>query len=152
MLDGKKSNVRISPATAELIRRAAARVSAEYREGAKLAVRHRFELGHRRILIFLEASEADVPDVQASLAGFLEACAESGLTVSEVDVRVWGSRMEEADACFASRPPHTAVLAWKERQPASCSTGLVPPIGWSPATSARSGSTAPRTARRPCPA
>lgn len=94
---------------------AAAYVSADNHTGAKLAAQHLFELGHRRILFVLEASEADVPDAQARLSGFLEGCAELGLAVAEDDVRVWGSRMEEADAYFESNPPHTAVIAWNER-------------------------------------
>lgn len=94
---------------------AAAYVSADNYNGAKLAVRHLAELGHRRILFVLEASEAEVPDAQARLAGFLDGCAELGLPTNESDVRVWGNRMEETGEYLRSGPPHTAIIAWNER-------------------------------------
>lgn len=94
---------------------AAAYISADNYGGAKLAVHHLHNLGHEKFLFVLETAEVDVPDAQARLAGFLDACDELGITVEDQDVRIWSRDLHEAISYFNSYPEHTAMITWNER-------------------------------------
>lgn len=94
---------------------AAAYISADNYGGAKLAVQHLHDFGHKRLLFVLETAEVDVPDAQARLAGFLDACAELNIEVQDQDVRIWSHDLHETTAYFQSHPDHTAIITWNER-------------------------------------
>ena len=82
--------------------------------GASMIVHRMVELGHRRILFVLESGEAMTPDAQARLSGFLSACSNLGIEVSEEDVVVWSYEATEFQEWWAAEPAHTAVFAWNE--------------------------------------
>lgn len=98
---------------------ATAYVSSDNFGGAKMAVRHLAELGHTKILFVLEEFEEDVPDSVARLEGFLAGCKDLGIPSGEADVQVWSRDMTEFDQWNATRPPHTAIIAWNERSAAA---------------------------------
>lgn len=90
-------------------------VSCDNEGGVRLAVKHLFDLGHRRILFAMERGEVDTPDAQARLAGFRKAMAAWELPGGAEDVVCWSTEAAELASWLATDPPHTAVLAWNER-------------------------------------
>jgi LacI family transcriptional regulator len=94
---------------------AAAYITSDNYGGARLAVQHLHELGHKHILFVLEEFEVDVPDAQARLSGFIDACTEFGIPCEEGDIRTWSREFNEFNDYLSSKPPHTAIICWNER-------------------------------------
>ncbi len=94
---------------------AAAFITSDNYGGARLAVQHLHELGHKNILFVLEEFEVDVPDAQARLSGFIDACTELDIPCSEGDIRTWNRQLDEFNDYLKSKPPHTAIICWNER-------------------------------------
>jgi LacI family transcriptional regulator len=90
-------------------------VSCDNEAGAKMAVDHLFELGHRRILFVKEAREEQTPDALARFEGFRHALASQEAPFSESDVVVWSRECDEFQSWWQSKPPHTAIFTWNER-------------------------------------
>ncbi|HSI72007.1 MAG TPA: LacI family DNA-binding transcriptional regulator [Fimbriimonas sp.] len=90
-------------------------VSCDNEGGAKLAVDHLVELGHRRILFVKELEEEATPDAVARYEGFRQALRSQELPVYENDFETWSPNCEEFGAWRQSKAPHTAIFAWNER-------------------------------------
>lgn len=98
---------------------ASAYVSCDNAGGARSALQHLMDLGHRRVLFVHEENEVDVPDAQARFTGFVSACRELGLPCSEEDSVVWSRDMREFEDWARSKPDHTALVVWNERSAAA---------------------------------
>ena len=94
---------------------ASAYISSDNYGGAQLAVEHLYANGHRSILFVLEQGEVDVPDAQARLSGFIDACQANGIPCEETDIRIWSKDFSEFPQYLASKPPHTGIICWNER-------------------------------------
>lgn len=90
-------------------------VSCDNKGGVDLAVEHLHGLGHRRILFLTETHEFEAPDCIARREGFVESMARRGSAVVEGDIQAWTRDLDEFGDWWASKPPHTAILAWNER-------------------------------------
>ncbi len=88
--------------------------SCDNEDGMKLAVDHLAALGHRRILFAMELGETETPDAQARLSGMRQAMEMRQLEFGDEDIVCWSFSVDEFPAWFASKPPHTAVIAWNE--------------------------------------
>ncbi len=93
-------------------------VSCDNFGGAKLAVQHLVEKGHRQILFVHESGEQFVPDAQARFSGFVEGCFENEIPCTEDNVVVWERDMNQFESWVRTKPEHTAMLVWNERSAA----------------------------------
>ncbi len=91
-------------------------VAVDNRQGTFLAIRHLFELGHRRIGYITHDNPTDIPCQPERRRGFLEACREFGLSVNpewmlqQPDAQV----LPNVTACLKSRNRPTAFVAFND--------------------------------------
>lgn len=83
--------------------------------GMRVAVDHLWDMGHRSILFLREKNEEMASDCIDRLQGFRDAMAAHGETIGPNDVATWSWELSKFKDWWASKPPHTAVVAWSER-------------------------------------
>ena len=79
--------------------------------GLDLAVRHLYELGHRRILFAYERIHEGLLETEARKQAFLHAMERQSLPAGPEDLCRWEVTAEEFAEWWRGKPPHTAVIA-----------------------------------------